>query len=99
MTPTEVERNGVVRCADGVLLACLVGANLNCGKADAGTVNRGGETWCRQHAGAPFVPEFATGHDTIYAWRCDGTRATIARTALHADRQGFVAANWKRMAR
>ncbi len=99
MTPTEIERNGVVRCADGVLLACLVGANLNCGKADTRTANRGAEAWCSRHADAEFVPAFAAGHDTVYAWRCEGTRAAIASAAQHADRQGFVAANWKRVER
>ena len=97
MTPAEIERNGLVRCADGVLLACLVGANLNCGKADTRATNRAAEDWCHQHAGADFVPAFAAGHDTVYAWRCEGKRAAIAGTVQHADRQGFVAENWKRV--
>ena len=95
MTPAEVVHTGVIRCAEGHLLACLVGANLNCGKADPRTGNSGASDWCRDHANSDFVPAFATGHDTIYAWRCDGRRAVIARQIEHVDRQGFVAENWK----
>jgi hypothetical protein len=97
MTPAEVATNGVIRCAEGLLLACLVGANLNCGKADTHTSNSGADGWCRDHANSDFVPAFATGHDTIYAWRCNGTRAVTERQFEHVDRQGFVAENWKRV--
>jgi len=97
MTPAEVLGTGVIRCADGHLLACLAGANLNCGKADTRTSNPGARGWCRDHANSDFVPAFATGHDTIYAWRCDGPRAVIERQIDHVDRQGFVAENWKRV--
>jgi hypothetical protein len=97
MTPAEVMDTGVVRCADGHLLACLVGANLNCAKADTRTSNSGANNWCRDHADSDFVPAFATGHDTIYAWRCNGTHAVITQQVQHVDRQGFVAENWKRV--
>src|ERR1700738_4161216 len=32
--PTEAARLAVVRCDGATLLACSIGANLNCGKAD-----------------------------------------------------------------
>ncbi len=95
MPPSEVEANGVMRCAAGRLLACLVGANLNCSKADMQTGNAGADDWCRQHANADFVPAFATGHDTIYTWRCDGPRAAIERQVWQVDPQGFVVENWR----
>lgn len=97
MTPAEVTDTGVIRCADGHLLACLVGANLDCANADTRTSNPGASAWCRDHANSDFVPAFATGHDTIYAWRCNGRRAVIERQIEHVDRQGFVAENWKRV--
>jgi hypothetical protein len=96
-TPDYVMQTGVIRCADGHLLACLVGANLNCSKADTRTTNRGASNWCRDHAGSDFVPAFATGHDTIYAWRCDRQRAVIERQVERVDQQGFVVENWKRV--
>ena len=97
MTPAYVVDTGVIRCADGHLLACVVGANLNCSKADTRTTNPGASDWCRDHANSDFVPAFATGHDTIYAWRCDGQRAVIGRQVERVDRQGFVAENWRRV--
>jgi hypothetical protein len=97
MTPAYVVDTGVIRCADGHLLACLVGANLNCGKADTRTTNPGASNWCRDHPSSDFVPAFATGHDTIYAWRCEGQRAVVERQVEHVDRQGFVAENWKQV--
>jgi len=97
MTPAEVAANGVIRCADGHLLACLVGANLNCGKADTRTRNPDASAWCRDHPNADFVPAAVTGHETIYTWRCDGTRAVIDRQVEQVDPQGFVAGNWRRV--
>jgi hypothetical protein len=97
MAPAYVVDTGVIRCADGHLLACLVGANLNCGKADTRTTAAGASNWCRDHANSDFVPAFATGHDTIYAWRCDGPQAVVERQVEHVDGQGFVVENWKRV--
>ena len=57
-------------------MVCTVGANLPCGKANtycdpsAGVVQ-----WCRDNPDASVVPAVATGHDTIYEWRCQGGRA------------------------
>jgi hypothetical protein len=97
MTPDEVVHTGVMRCVGGQPLACLVGANLNCGKADTRTSNAGASRWCGDHPNADFVPAFAAGHETIYAWRCEGARAVVERQVEHVDRQGFVAENWRRM--
>ena len=96
MTPQEVVRTGVMRRGpDGRWLACLTGANLNCGKADTSRANRGASWWCRHHPGAPFVPLFASGHASIYAWACRGRRAVIARQVQRVDAQGYVAGAWR----
>lgn len=97
MTPAEIVETGAMRCAEGHLLACLIGANLNCGKADTRTRNAGASRWCRDHPNSDFVPLVATGHDTIYSWRCDGSHAVIERQVENVDRQGFVTENWKRV--
>ena len=96
MTPEEVVRTGVMRRGpDGRWLACLTGANLNCGKADTSRVDRGASWWCRRHPGAPFVPLFASGHASIYAWACRGRRAVIARQVQTVDAQGYVVGAWR----
>ena len=94
-TPVEVEHTGFVRCDHGVALACLTGANLNCGKGNASQGNMGAEWWCQKHPDASFVPLFAAGHDSIYAWRCHGTRAVIERQVQRLDAQGYVTENWR----
>ena len=92
----DVVRNGgSVRCANGKLLACLIGANLNCGKADTRRSLRGASEYCRANPGADNIPMFATGHDTIYAWRCTGKRAVAGKALVTVDRQGYDAGNWK----
>ena len=105
MTPTEVERTGVIRCAGGVVLACDTGAKLNCGHADTSRHNRGAITWCRTHPGAGFVPLFAVGHASIlrhagagYAWHCVASRAAPGRIVQPVDALGFAAEHWRPIA-
>ena len=95
MTPENVTREGVVRCANGVVLACLTGANLNCGQADTRKSSEGGASWCKNHPNASFIPMFATGHATVYAWHCNGTTAAAGRQLQAVDAAGFVAENWR----
>ena len=96
MTPEEVVRTGVMRRGpDGRWLGCLTGANLNCGKADTSRTNRGASWWCRHHPGALFVPLFASGHASIYAWACRGRRAVIARQVQRVDAEGYVVGAWR----
>lgn len=97
MTPAEVARQTVIRCDHGAMLACMTGANLNCGKADRRRVSTGGDSWCRANPNATFIPMFATGHATIYAWRCAGDRAVPTRQAEDLDANGYMARNWKRL--
>lgn len=86
---------GVVRCVGGKLMGCVVGANLNCGKADMRRSSFGATAWCRSHPGAADIPMVATGHDTIYAWSCKGHAAVPGKAIMKVDRQGYVAQNWK----
>ena len=95
MPPAELAAQTVLRCHNGVVLACMTGANLNCGKADVSRTSAGGDNWCREHPNARSIPMFATGHATVYAWRCEGTRAVPDRQAQAVDAQGYVAGNWR----
>jgi hypothetical protein len=89
-------RNGAfVRCAGDKLLACFVGANLNCFKADTRRTLPGATTWCRDNPGSPSIPMSATGHATIYEWSCNGRRAVAGKVVMAVDAQGYAARNWK----
>lgn len=94
-----VRRGGFVRCAKGKLLACLTGANLNCGKANTRRSLPGASAFCRENPDAEMIPMFATGHDTIYAWRCVGKRALAAKAVVAVDPDGYDAGNWKEVDR
>jgi hypothetical protein len=94
--PLDVVRGGAfVRCAGDKLLACLVGANLNCGKVNTRRSIPGAREFCRANPGADNIPMVATGHDTIYAWRCVGQRAVATKTVVAVDPHGYDARNWK----
>jgi hypothetical protein len=86
----------VFRCSQGRVMVCTVGANLPCGKANASRVpTQGTVQWCRANPGADFVPAAASGHDTIYEWRCRDGEPRIVRQMLRVDSRGFVAEFWK----
>lgn len=84
------------RCERGRVLACSYGANIPCNrKADPRRRPGAGERgFCRDHPGADLIPAVATGHATVFEWRCRGTRPVIARQVLEIDRRGFPAAFW-----
>jgi hypothetical protein len=86
-----------VRCVGAKLLACTVGANLNCDKADTRRTLPGAVAWCKANPGSQIVPMSATGHDTVYEWSCKGTRAVAEKTIMHIDPRGYVAENWKQV--
>jgi hypothetical protein len=96
MPPPEAQlRNGAnVRCMNGRLLACFTGANLPCGKMNAARNNPGADEYCRANADADFVPAFATGHNTMYSYRCTGGRPVIVGTTFTLDARGFAARLW-----
>ncbi len=87
--------HAVIRCAGETLMACSLGANLNCGKADARRALPGATAYCRDNPDSDFIPMFATGHATIYDWRCSGGKAVPGKTVVTMDSQGFDAQNWK----
>jgi len=91
----EAARNSVVRCDGARLLACAAGANLNCGFADMRRELPGATEYCKANAEADFIPMFATGHATIYNWRCSGGHATPGKVVVTVDPQGYDAGNWK----
>jgi hypothetical protein len=98
--PVDLVRDeGFVRCAGTRLLACVIGANLNCGKANLSRSLPGAREFCRENPDAGSIPMAATGHDTIYDWRCVGRRAIAARTVVAVDGQGYDAGNWRALDR
>lgn len=88
--------NSFWRCMDGKVYACSVGANLPCqAKADTSKTPTGGITeFCRSNPGSDFIPMVATGRETVYEWRCDGTTPAIVREMTKPDARGFVADVW-----
>ena len=94
-----VRKEGFVRCAGTRLLACVIGANLNCFKANLSRSLPGASEYCRDNPGAGNIPMAATGHDTIYDWRCVGQRAVATRTVVAVDPPGYDAGNWREIDR
>ena len=86
----------VARCMDSRVWLCNHGANLVCDKANVSRNSPGASAYCRQNPNAESVPMAATGHATIYSWRCVGFDAAIDRQFDAADSRGFLGANWKR---
>ena len=93
--PVGAASHAVVRCLGPTLLACSIGANLNCGKADLRRSLPGATAWCRENSNSDFIPMFATGHATIYDWRCRNGEAIPGKTVVSVDPQGYAAGNWK----
>jgi hypothetical protein len=86
-----------VRCVGARLMACWVGANLDCGRGNSRRSLPGATAWCRQNPGSNNVPMAATGHDTIYEWRCAGGRAVAGAIISPVDAQGYIAGNWREL--
>ncbi|OYV37925.1 MAG: hypothetical protein B7Z80_11500 [Rhodospirillales bacterium 20-64-7] len=84
-----------IRCMDGRLYACFAGANLPCRKMNTARANTGAAAFCRSNPDAPVVPAFATGHDSIYEYRCRSGKAEITgRTLFDLDSRGFAKRLW-----
>ena len=90
----SLETQAQYRCMNGKVMVCFVGANLPCAKMNAKRENSGADSFCRDNPGADSVPAFATGHDTIYAYRCRGGRAEVTATIQQLDQRGFARALW-----
>jgi hypothetical protein len=82
---------------DGEIWLCNYGANLVCGKANNSRSSAGAAEFCEQNPGSDSVPMAATGHATIYEWKCDGSQAVISSQIVTVDPRGFIAENWKRL--
>jgi hypothetical protein len=94
----DAAREGVwVRCAGTKLIACWVGANLNCGKANTRRRLPGATAYCRANPNSDVVPMAATGHDTVYVWRCVGGRGVAGKAIIAVDAQGYAVGNWKEL--
>ena len=90
----QLKHGANIRCMNGRLLACFTGANLPCGKMNTIRDNQGADEYCRANADADVVPAFATGHDTIYSYRCTGGRPVIVGPTVALDARGFAARLW-----
>lgn len=83
------------RCMDGKVYVCARGANIPCdSKADFAKLNRGAENYCRENPNATEVPAYATGHRTVYLWKCTAGRAERGPKAGATDRRGFRTDFW-----
>jgi hypothetical protein len=92
--PEQVEKSTVYRCMGGAVWVCNYGANLSCAKADVLRVSKGAEAYCREFPGSAVVPMAATGHDTIYSWKCVGKEPRITASEM-VDQRGFIANQWR----
>ncbi len=90
-----IANGAFVRCVGTKLMACAVGANLVCDKADQRRELPGATEWCRDNPRSDSIPMFATGHATIYQWSCKRRRAVAGKVVLSVDPQGYIAENWK----
>ncbi len=82
------------RCMNGKIMACFVGANLPCVKLNTARDNPGADDFCRQTPNSDFVPMVATGHDTIYSYRCRNGKAEVAGDIWELDERGFAKKLW-----
>jgi len=97
-TPDKyIQKSTSFRCMDGKVWLCNTGANLVCGKADASRTSAGATNFCKENPGSDSVPMAATGHGTIYEWKCEGRKAVISGNVATVDPRGFIVENWKKL--
>jgi hypothetical protein len=94
--PLDPFRQALWRCADGYVMACTVGANIPCdSKGDTSKVpTKGAEAYCRDNLNSETVPAVATGHATVYEWRCRDGKAVVVDQVLPLDGQGYPSVFW-----
>jgi hypothetical protein len=86
------------RCMSGAVYVCATGANIPCGvKADRSKHSVGAQNYCRENRDAAFVPASATGHATLYEWKCSAGNAVRGKSAAKIDRRGYRADFWHRV--
>lgn len=96
---SELATQANYRCMNGKLLACFVGANLPCAKMNAGRDNPGADDFCKTNPNQDFVPLVATGHDAVYAYKCQNGKAVVSGTAWALDKRGFATKLWAEVPR
>jgi len=84
------------RCMNGNVYACYVGANLPCQeKGDfSKEPNQGMVGYCEENLGSDFIPMFASGRATVYAWKCDGKTPVIVKQFAETDEAGYLKHIW-----
>lgn len=92
-----IQQSTTFRCMNGKVFLCNTGANLVCGKASASRSSPGAAAFCKANPDADSVPMVATGHDTIYEWRCNGKEAVISGEIATVDARGFISENWRQI--
>ncbi len=95
--PIDIFKQGTFwRCMAGKVYACFVGANLPCdSKANTDKTPTSVETdYCKSNPNSDFIPAAITGHDTIYAWRCNQDTPAIDEQVFHVDSQGYIQEIW-----
>jgi hypothetical protein len=99
LPPAAADSGGYFwRCMGGAVYVCAVGANIPCqSKADGAHRNAGAVTFCREKRDAEFVPAYATGHRTIYEWRCVSGAAVRGKVVARLDSRGFQVDFWHRL--
>ena len=95
LNSAEALQTTFYRCAAGEVKLCNVGANLPCGKANLSKSLEGATAWCKNNSNADFIPMAATGHDTIYNWRCINGAAIPGAPISTVDSRGFFQDYWK----
>jgi hypothetical protein len=83
------------RCMNGKVYVCARGANIPCdSKADRARLNRGAANYCRENPNAADVPAYATGHRTVYLWKCAAGLAERGPKVGATDPRGFRTDFW-----
>ena len=95
MSRGDIQGQTQFRCANGRVLVCTIGANLPCTKANTSRNNPGATDFCRDNPQSDSVPAAATGHDTIYNWRCVNGKAQSGGPVEKVDDRGFFRRYWK----
>lgn len=86
------------RCMGKAVYVCNHGANIPCVKGNTSRSIPEVTAFCRQHPDADGVPAVATGHDTIYDWRCQGEEAIAEKNKIITlDRRGFKSIEWQKL--
>jgi hypothetical protein len=50
--------------------------------------------FCKENPNTDFIPAFATGRETVYAWQCTNGTPTITREVVQPDARGFLKNIW-----